>query len=131
MRKSILDGTFNPNAREERSTRVSDRLSDVISASTSVPIILATTLTGLGWLITLPPYGGDQPLEIVDQPLTYAFLGALLLLPADAVPPLCPQRTANMAYVAVAMRIILAATALGLPWSPLTLLTPGSASGRC
>jgi hypothetical protein len=125
VRKSILDGTFDPVAPEERSTRVSDRLSDVISASTSVPIILATALTGLGWLITLPPYGGDQPLEIVDQPLTYAFLGAYFFSLQMLFRRYVRKDLRGSAYVAVAMRIILAVIGTGVAVVAVELLNPG------
>jgi len=125
VRKSILDGKFNPDAPEERSTRVSDRLSDVISASTSVPIILATALTGLGWLITLPPYGGNQPLEIVDQPLTYAFLGAYFFSLQMLFRRYVRRDLRGSAYVAVAMRIILAVIGTGVAVVAVELLNPG------
>jgi hypothetical protein len=125
VRKSVLDGKFDPGAPEERSTRASDRPSDVISASTTVPIILATVLTGLGWLITLPPYGGDQPLEIVDQPLTYAFLGAYFFSLQMLFRRYVRKDLRGSAYVAVAMRIILAVIGTGVAVVAVQLLNPG------
>jgi hypothetical protein len=125
VRKSILDGNFNPDVREERTTRASDRPSDVISASTTVPIILATVLTGLGWLITLPPYGGNQPLEIVDQPLTYAFLGAYFFSLQMLFRRYVRKDLRGSAYVAVAMRIILAVIGTGVAVVGVELLNPG------
>jgi hypothetical protein len=125
VRKSVLDGKFDPGAPEERSTRASDRPSDVISASTTVPIILATVLTGLGWLITLPPYGGDQPLEIVDQPLTYAFLGAYFFSLQMLFRRYVRKDLRGSAYVAVAMRIILAVIGTGVAVVGVQVLNPG------
>jgi hypothetical protein len=125
VRRSILDGTFDPDAPEERSIRASGRPSDVIAASTTIPIILATVLTALGWLVTMPPYGGTEPLEIVDQPLTYAFLGAYFFSLQMLFRRYVRRDLRGSAYVAVAMRIILAVIGTGVAVVAVRLLNPG------
>jgi hypothetical protein len=124
VRRSILDGTFNPDAPEERSIRASGRPSEVIAASTTIPIILATVLTALGWLVTLPPYGGTEPLEIVDQPLTYAFLGAYFFSLQMLFRRYVRKDLRGSAYVAVAMRVILAVIGTGVAVVAVRLLNP-------
>lgn len=125
VRRSILEGTFDPDAPEERSIRASGRPSDVIAASTTIPIILATVLTALGWLVTMPPYGGTEPLEIVDQPLTYAFLGAYFFSLQMLFRRYVRRDLRGSAYVAVAMRIILAVIGTGVAVVAVRLLNPG------
>ena len=124
VRRSILDGTFNPGAPAERSIRVSGRPADVIAASTTIPIILATVLTALGWLVTLPPYGGTEPLEIVEQPLTYAFLGAYFFSLQMLFRRYVRRDLRGSAYVAVGMRIILAVIGTGVAKEAVLLLNP-------
>ena len=125
VRRSILDGTFDPDAPEERTTRASGRPADVIAASTTIPIIIATVLTALGWLVTLPPYGGSEPLEIVEQPLTYAFLGAYFFSLQMLFRRYVRRDLRGSAYVAVAMRIILAVIGTGVAVEAVRLLNPG------
>jgi hypothetical protein len=124
VRRSILDGTFNPGAPEERSIRASGRPADVIAASTTIPIILATVLTALGWLVTLPPYRGTEPLEIVEQPFTYAFLGAYFFSLQMLFRRYVRKDLRGSAYVAVAMRIILAVIGTGVAVEAVQLLNP-------
>jgi len=124
VRGRILDGTFNPGAPEERSIRASGRAADVIAASTTIPIVLATVLTALGWLVTLPPYGGTEPLEIVERPLTYAFLGAYFFSLQMLFRRYVRKDLRGSAYVAVAMRIILAVIGTGVATEALRLLNP-------
>ena len=125
VRRNILDGRFDPDAPEERTTRATGRPSDVISASTTIPILLATVLTALGWLVTLPPYAGSEPLEIVDQPLTYAFLGAYFFSLQMLFRRYVRRDLRGSAYVAVAMRIILAVIGTGVAEVAVRLLNPG------
>jgi hypothetical protein len=124
VRRSILDGTFNPGAPEERTTRASGRPADVIAASTTIPIILATVLTALGWLVTLPPYRGTEPLDIVEQPFTYAFLGAYFFSLQMLFRRYVRKDLRGSAYVAVAMRIILAVIGTGVAEEAVQLLNP-------
>src|SRR5829696_1666202 len=125
VRRNILDGRFDPDAPEERTTRASGRPADVIAASTTIPIILATVLTALGWLVTLPPYGGNEPLQIVEQPLTYAFLGAYFFSLQMLFRRYVRRDLRGSAYVAVAMRIILAVIGTGVAVVAVRLLNPG------
>jgi hypothetical protein len=125
VRRNILDGKFDPDAPEERSMRATGRASDVISATTTIPIILATVLTALGWLVTLPPYGGSEPLDIVEQPLTYAFLGAYFFSLQMLFRRYVRRDLRGSAYVAVAMRIILAVIGTGVAVVAVRLLNPG------
>ena len=123
-RASIRDGTFKPGVREERSIRATGRAADVIAASTTIPIVLATVLTALGWLVTLPPYGGSKPLEIVEEPLTYAFLGAYFFSLQMLFRRYVRRDLRGSAYVAVAMRIILAVIGTGVATEAVRLLNP-------
>jgi len=125
VRRSIIDGTFDPDAPEERSVRSSGRPSDLIATSTTIPIVLATVLTALGWLVTLPPYRGSEPLEIVDQPLTYAFLGAYFFSLQMLFRRYVRKDLRGSAYIAVAMRIILAVIGTGVAVVAVRLLNPG------
>jgi len=125
VRRNILDGRFDPDAPEERTMRASGRPADVIAASTTIPIIIATVLTALGWLVTLPPYGGSEPLDIVEQPLTYAFLGAYFFSLQMLFRRYVRRDLRGSAYVAVAMRIILAVIGTGVAEEAVRLLNPG------
>src|SRR5215213_6220083 len=124
VRRNILDGRFDPDAPEERTMRASGRPADVIAASTTIPIIIATVLTALGWLVTLPPYGGSEPLDIVEQPLTYAFLGAYFFSLQMLFRRYVRRDLRGSAYVAVAMRIILAVIGTGVAEEAVRLLNP-------
>jgi hypothetical protein len=130
VRRNILDGKFNPDAPEGVPASASGKPSDLISATTTVPIILATALTGLGWLITLPPsYPGNEPLEIVEQPLTYAFLGAYFFSLQMLFRRYVRKDLRGSAYVAVAMRIILGVIGTGVAVVGVRLLNPSVAAG--
>src|SRR4029450_241068 len=97
-------------------------------APTTTPSTLAPVLTALGWLVTLPPYRGTEPLEIVEQPFTYAFLGAYFFSLQMLFRRYVRRDLRGSAYVAVAMRIILAVIGTGVAVERVRLLNPGGSA---
>jgi hypothetical protein len=126
VKANILSGTFNPNTPEESSTKLSNKPFDVISTTTTVPVVLATVLMGLGWLVTLPPsHESSDPLEIVGQPLTYAFLGAYFFSLQMLFRRYVRKDLRGSAYVMVAMRIMLAVIGTKAAVTGLEVINPG------
>lgn len=95
----------------------------IFTAETTVPVILATVLIALGWLITMPPWEGALPtagpnaqqaqnwLHIFTPqktPVHYAFLGAYFFSMQLLFRRYVRRDLRPSAYVAVSLRIILA-----------------------
>ena len=88
----------------------------IFTAETTVPVILATVLIALGWLITLPPWKGDLGssgnwLRIFtpeQTPVHFAFIGAYFFSMQLLFRRYVRRDLRPSAYVAVALRIILA-----------------------
>ena len=79
-----------------------DARESVPIATAAVPVFLSILVFSIGWLLTLPPIETFPPDEVEPRwflaldpnttPVTMTFLGCLLLLVADAVPPLRSRR---------------------------------------
>jgi hypothetical protein len=94
----------------------------IFTAETTVPVILATVLFALGWLITLPPWQGTIPLPdaglpvlnwlgtfIPEQsPVHFAFIGAYFFSLQMLFRRYVRRDLRASAYVAVSLRVILA-----------------------
>ncbi len=94
----------------------------IFTAETTVPVILATVLIALGWLITLPPWQGALPQQeaalpalnwlgtfIPEQtPVHFAFIGAYFFSLQMLFRRYVRRDLRASAYVAVSLRIILA-----------------------
>lgn len=88
----------------------------IFTAETTVPVILATVLIALGWLITLPPWRGalgssGNWLRIFtpeQTPVHFAFIGAYFFSMQLLFRRYVRRDLRPSAYVAVALRIILA-----------------------
>jgi hypothetical protein len=96
-------------------------LGAVFTPETAIPVVLTTLLIGLGWLLTLPPWGIiDFPqnasinlyLKYVLQPqettVYFAFLGAYFFSLQMLFRRFVRKDLRANAYIAVSMRIILA-----------------------
>ena len=94
----------------------------IFTAETTVPVILATVLFALGWLITLPPWQGTVPHQdsalpalnwlgtfIPEQtPVHFAFIGAYFFSLQMLFRRYVRRDLRASAYVAVSLRVILA-----------------------
>jgi hypothetical protein len=57
--EQVLAGTPRTGRRGERSGTQLPALTEVFGIHTALPVILATALAALGWLVTLPPWEGS------------------------------------------------------------------------
>jgi len=88
----------------------------IFTAETTVPVVLATVLIALGWLITLPPWRGafgvsGDWLRIFTPertPVHFAFIGAYFFSLQLLFRRYVRRDLRPSAYVAVSLRIILA-----------------------
>lgn len=105
------------SGRSWDSTSFSDTGS-IIALETTVPVIIATVLIALGWLITLPPWGelrethspGDWLRSLAPQSnaISFAFLGAYLFSLQMLFRRYVRRDLRPNAYMAVSLRIIAA-----------------------
>ncbi|TPQ43061.1 hypothetical protein C2U70_00110 [Bradyrhizobium guangdongense] len=86
-------------------------------STATVPVLLATVLISLGWLVTLPPYQADvaftnspgvQALTPSGTPVQLAFLGAYFFSLQMLFRRYVLEDLGGSAYVAISLRIILA-----------------------
>ncbi|MBR0717504.1 hypothetical protein [Bradyrhizobium liaoningense] len=86
-------------------------------STATVPVLLATVLISLGWLVTLPPYQADlvltkspgvQALTPSGTPVQLAFLGAYFFSLQMLFRRYVLEDLGGSAYVAASLRIILA-----------------------
>lgn len=95
------------------------RLGSVFGAATTIPVVLATVLTGLGWLVTLPPLLSIQPgpaphfqialsLSPAVTPVHFAFLGAYFFSLQMIFRRYVRRDLRASAYSSISLRIILA-----------------------
>jgi hypothetical protein len=113
----------------------------VFTAETAIPVILASVLVALGWLLALPPVGPDPVsilgpdvlqkrafwsmfFDINEDPITYAFLGAYFFSLQMLFRRYVREDLRKAAYVAVSLRIILALIGT---WAAVTAI---KATGR-
>jgi hypothetical protein len=93
----------------------------IFTRETAIPVILATVLIALGWVMALPPTGfptfadkGDLPqfwafaFGVNDAPIIYAFLGAYFFSLQMLFRRYVREDLRKSAYLAVSLRIILA-----------------------
>ena len=116
-----------PVLREISSEQRWARLASVGSTSiftpeTVVPVVAATLLIGLGWLIVLPPWRTDLPpaelsqqwiaaLDPEQTPVRFAFLGAYFFSVQMLFRRFVRRDLRASAYVGVSLRIVLAVIA--------------------
>jgi hypothetical protein len=99
---------------------VSSGIVKIFTAETAIPVVLATVLTALGWLLALPPSGVDwfsmrsqtslwgSALMVDEHPMVYAFLGAYFFSLQMLFRRYVREDLRKSAYLAVSLRIILA-----------------------
>lgn len=122
------DFLINPSNDEEND--VPDILTETITAEiftpeTSVPVVLATVLIALGWLIILPPWSTNLDPQFPEAfipkqtPINFAFLGAYFFSIQMLFRRYVRRDLRASAYVSVSLRIILAIIGI---WAVETLL---------
>jgi hypothetical protein len=112
---------------------VSSGIVKIFTAETAIPVVLATVLTAVGWLLALPPTGidgdwvGTSPISlwtnafiIQETPVIYAFLGAYFFSLQMLFRRYVREDLRKSAYLAVALRIILAVVGT---WAAVTAIT--------
>jgi hypothetical protein len=113
---------------------VSSGIVKIFTAETAIPVVLATVLTAVGWLLALPPTGIDgdwvgtsSPISlwtnafiIQETPVIYAFLGAYFFSLQMLFRRYVREDLRKSAYLAVALRIILAVVGT---WAAVTAIT--------
>jgi hypothetical protein len=112
---------------------VSSGIVKIFTAETAIPVVLATVLTALGWLLALPPTGivGDwvstsrtslwtNAFIIEENPVIYAFLGAYFFSLQMLFRRYVREDLRKSAYLAVSLRIILAVIGT---WAAITAIT--------
>ena len=121
MRKfEAMYGTVSDATLKDALLGVSDRsdsrgLTDrVLTAETGVPVVVATLLIALGWLLVLPfkdvPANGPvwfAALSVESSPVNYAFLGAYFFTLQMLFRRYVLRDLRPSAYVSISMRIIL------------------------
>ncbi len=105
-----------------RASKDGSTFASIFTAETTVPVIMATVLIALGWLITLPPWQGALPssgdasaqalnwLRIFtpeQTPVHFAFIGAYFFALQMLFRRYVRRDLRASAYVAVCLRIIL------------------------
>jgi hypothetical protein len=104
----------------------------IFTAETAIPVVLATVLTAVGWLLALPPSGVDAWVStasgslwtnvfiIQETPVIYAFLGAYFFSLQMLFRRYVREDLRKSAYLAVALRIVLAVIGT---WAAVTAIT--------
>jgi hypothetical protein len=103
-------------------------IAEIFTVHTAIPVILATVLIFLGWLIALPPIGFNVPqsefwkiaFDVNQSPITYAFLGAYFYCLQMLFRRFLLEDLRKSAYVAVSLRIILAVIGT---WAAITAIS--------
>lgn len=119
-----LEGLANPTLREAALAGIAE----VFPAEAAIPVVLATILIALGWLLALPPTGieisDDSMLwstafKINEDPIIYAFLGAYFFSLQMLFRRYVREDLRRSAYIAVSLRIILAVIGT---WAAITAI---------
>ncbi|HTP95493.1 MAG TPA: hypothetical protein VMK05_06560 [Burkholderiales bacterium] len=116
---AVLLRTFDPGSSgdERRWPRRAVGFTEVFSVETAVPVIIATALIALGWLMVLPPTLTTRvdidealrsSLDPIAGPVGFAFLGAYFFTLQALFRRYVRRDLRASAYVAVCMRIVLA-----------------------
>lgn len=111
-------------AGEQGRASASSGIKTIFTTEAAVPVILATVLMALGWLLALPPTGADVgqlgpeamfktgfwsvAFGVNEDPVIYAFLGAYFFSLQMLFRRYVREDLRKSAYVAVTLRIILA-----------------------
>jgi hypothetical protein len=112
---------------------ISSGIVKIFTAETAIPVVLATILIALGWLLALPPTSAElaqgEPLwraafKINEDPIIYAFLGAYFFSLQMLFRRYVREDLRKSAYLAVSLRIILAVIGT---WAAITAI---KASGK-
>jgi len=89
----------------------------VFTAETAIPVVLATVLIAIGWVIALPPTGRWEDISsafwstafgLNEGPIIYAFLGAYFFALQMLFRRYVRDDLRQSAYLAVSLRIVLA-----------------------
>jgi hypothetical protein len=110
---------------------VSSAIVPFFTAETAIPVVLATVLIAVGWLMALPPLGFEMPAAnapgfwsmafgVSADPIVYAFLGAYFFSLQMLFRRYVREDLRKSAYLAVSLRIILAVMGT---WVAITAIT--------
>lgn len=140
LANNVLRGADLKSVSADTSEELRDAwlLPTVFTPQTAVPVVLATVLIALGWVITLPPlgYAGGSPtstslwqeaLNPEKTPVHFAFLGAYFFLLQMLFRRYVRRDLRASSYTAVSLRIIVAVIGVWaalsaveiLPWTGL------------
>jgi len=113
-----LEALAPPNERPQLDDRrrPTEGVVDVLSSDAAIPVLLATVLIALGWLMLLPPWQPEEwtanssvvALKPTLTPTTAAFLGAYFFSLQSLFRRYVRRDLRPSAYVAVVLRILLA-----------------------
>jgi len=122
MTENLLHITTKNNVKvEHKMARYTSDVGGYFSPETAIPVVVASLLIGLGWLLTLTPWdlsaidtaaGEDLRLSLVlhvqSVPVHFAFLGAYFFSLQSLFRRYVQKDLRASAYIAVVMRILLA-----------------------
>ena len=118
-----------------------DGVGAIFTPETAIPVVIATILISLGWLITLPPWGFG-PDEIADKtkwelvltplafPVNFAFLGAYFFSLQMLFRRYVRQDLRTNAYVSVSLRVVLAVIGIWVVTSAYSLISSDTPSSN-
>ncbi len=115
--------------------RSSVGFTEVFNLATAVPVILATALSALGWLMILPPVLPNSPSKIFDGLLTsldpaagpvgFAFLGAYFFALQTLFRRYVRRDLRASAYVSISIRTVLAVIGIWVVVQCMAVLPEG------
>jgi hypothetical protein len=111
---SPLDALADPTCREAALAGIAE----VFTAESAIPVVVASILVAIGWLLALPPAGNmfgpagstlwDTAFATHENATIYAFLGAYFFSLQMLFRRFVREDLRRSAYIAVSLRIILA-----------------------
>lgn len=132
---------FDPTARGDADPQLKRRsavgFTEVFNLATAVPVILATTLFALGWLMVLPPTAPATEGSMVADglrvsltpstgPVAFAFLGAYFFALQTLFRRYVRRDLRASAYVAISIRTMLAVIGTWVMVACVTVLSEGA-----
>lgn len=111
LKETPLVGLADPTLREAALAGITE----VFTPETAIPVVVATILIALGWLLALPPTAvpkeqsfWDAAFKINENEIIFAFLGAYFFSLQMLFRRYVREDLRRSAYIAVSLRIIVA-----------------------